>query len=338
MDNETLWAHFRSNFPRELLALTRYIQSETMAIMGQQAGYADLRLSFEPYMSTIGAGGTTLSELAQDLGISKQAASQTIMALEKLGYISRGSSKSDGRSKLLQITPRGVTLLKDGLHAYQTVESELLKHTTETALSASYLTLEKLCIKLKLGPPINRLSDSGIRTLGVLLSRTSDYLQQRLLQLASNRGHTGLKLSYAHVLTLLRPGGTRIQDVVRIRNLSKQAVGAIANELSSAGYLERRADLESPRQQRLHLTEQGMKLIADSVASVETLEQELVEMLGDREVNELKHFVSDQYRGLQLEQAEFGDLFDPDLEARAATLVEELGAERARALGRLLLM
>jgi DNA-binding MarR family transcriptional regulator len=337
VSNETLWTQFRSNFPRELLALTRYIQSETMDIMAREAGYDDLRLSFEPYMSTIGAGGTTLSALAQDLGISKQAASQTIIELEKLGYISRDSSKSDGRSKLLQITPRGAKLLNDGLHAYQAVESELLKHTTERALVASYKTLETLCVALELGPPIARLSHSGMRTLGVLLSRASDYLQQRLLQLASKRGHSGLKLSYAHVLTLLRPGGTRIQDIVRIRNLSKQAVGAIANELSKAGYLERRADPESPRQQRLHLTEQGMALIADSVESVEILNQELTNIVGEKAFDAFKRFMSDQYRGLQLEQIEFGDLFDPELEARARTLVHELGADRARALGRILL-
>lgn len=308
-----------------------------MRIMEEEKGYQGLRVSFEPYMSTIGAGSTTLSELARDLGITKQAASQTLAELERMGYVSRVTCSEDGRSKQLQITTRGITMLDDGLLAYQAVETELRRFTSKSDINAMYDVLGAICLRFDLGPPIRETTHPGISTLGVLLSRASDFVQQRLMQLAFLKGRTDLKLSYTHVLSLLRPGGTRIQDIVRIRNLSKQAVGAIANELSAAEYLERRPDPEAPRQQRLHLTDKGIALIADSVDCVDELEQELSDGIGSTELQRLETFLSNVYRGLKLDQIEFGDLFDPELESRAKELIETLGAERARSLGRLLL-
>lgn len=308
-----------------------------MRIMEEHRGYKGLRVSFAPYMSIIGAGNTKLSTLADELGITKQAASQTLTELEKMGYITRIASKKDGRSKQLQITPSGIKMLDDGLLAYQTVESELKEFTPQAELQSAYTSLRSICTQLNLIPTIGEATHPGVITLGVFVSRVSDFAQQQLMHMAVSKGHSNLKLSYSHVLSLLRPSGIRLQDIVRIRGLSKQAISIIANELSKSGYLERRPDPELPRQQRIHLTEKGYELIGDSVGFVDQLEQTFIDCLGEVRFSELQRSLSSIYVGLKLDQIEFGDLFDPELEKYAKELNDRLGPERARSLGRLLL-
>ncbi len=305
--------------------------------MEENKGYKGLRVSFAPYMSTIGAGNTKLSTLAKELGITKQAASQTLTELERMGYITRITSAKDGRSKQLQITPRGVSMLDDGLLAYQTVESELKQVTPQAELKSASESLRSICLQLNLVPTISEGTHPGVLTLGVFISRVSDFAQQQLMHLAVLKGHSSLKLSYSHVLSLLRPSGTRLQDIVRIRGLSKQAISIIANELSNNGYLERRPDPELPRQQRVHLTNKGYELIRDSVGFVDQLDQTFSDSLGEVRFSELQRCLSNIYVGLKLDQLEFGDLFDPELEKHAQELHDTLGPERARSLGRLLL-
>jgi DNA-binding MarR family transcriptional regulator len=53
----------------------------------------------------------TASELGRRLSISKQAAGKTVDRLESLGYVERADDPSDGRRKLLRLTPRGIDSL-----------------------------------------------------------------------------------------------------------------------------------------------------------------------------------------------------------------------------------
>ncbi len=336
MEDPTTWLKYRSNFPRKLLAVTHYLQTEIIRVMAMRSGHNQLRRNFEPYLMLINDGCNGLSELAANLKITKQAAAQTVSELVRLGYVERSQSAEDGRAKTLTITRSGQQMMADGMRAYLVVEKRFLEFASARQLEAALSSLIAINRALSLSHFNPGRQSAGRGGLGVLLSRVSDYMSYRLMELTRAQGHANLKLSFAHVLTLLRPKGTKIQDIVRVRGLSKQAVGAIANELEELGYIYRKSDPESPRQQRLHLTEHGFALLQHSATSVDRLEAELAEHIGKTRLNALKRCMETIYDGLELAKVEFGDFFDLELEQRAAELQAELGPERARTLGKIL--
>jgi DNA-binding MarR family transcriptional regulator len=62
------------------------------------------------------------------LGISKQAAGKTVDRLESLGYAERVDDESDGRRKLVRLTPRGI----DSLTRAAAIFDELRAQWAET--------------------------------------------------------------------------------------------------------------------------------------------------------------------------------------------------------------
>jgi DNA-binding MarR family transcriptional regulator len=75
-----------------------------------QRGHPDARPVHGFALQAIG-DGARVSDLAQRLGVSKQAAAKTAAALERLGYASREPDPADGRAVRLRRTPRGEEML-----------------------------------------------------------------------------------------------------------------------------------------------------------------------------------------------------------------------------------
>jgi DNA-binding MarR family transcriptional regulator len=74
-------------------------------------GHPDVRPAYGFAMQAIGPHGATASELGRMLGVSKQAAGKTVDRLVSLGYAERAADASDGRRKLVWLTPRGADAL-----------------------------------------------------------------------------------------------------------------------------------------------------------------------------------------------------------------------------------
>ena len=74
-------------------------------------GHPDVRPAYGFAMQAIGREGATASELGRRLGISKQAAGKTVDRLEQLGYAERADDETDGRRKLVRLTPHGIDSL-----------------------------------------------------------------------------------------------------------------------------------------------------------------------------------------------------------------------------------
>jgi DNA-binding MarR family transcriptional regulator len=70
-------------------------------------GYADLRPVHGFAFARIAAGDTTVVDLAEHLGTTKQAASQLVAGLVARGYVVREADPRDARARLLRLTERG---------------------------------------------------------------------------------------------------------------------------------------------------------------------------------------------------------------------------------------
>jgi DNA-binding MarR family transcriptional regulator len=71
------------------------------------AGFDDLRPTHGFAFARISHGGATTAELAEHLGVTKQAAAQLVDELVRKGYVERTPHPTDARARLLRLTDRG---------------------------------------------------------------------------------------------------------------------------------------------------------------------------------------------------------------------------------------
>jgi DNA-binding MarR family transcriptional regulator len=75
------------------------------------AGFADVRVSQGYIFQGLLAGDTTITQLAQRLGVTVQAVSKAVNELVDAGYLERRRDEHDGRARALVMTDRAVTML-----------------------------------------------------------------------------------------------------------------------------------------------------------------------------------------------------------------------------------
>jgi DNA-binding MarR family transcriptional regulator len=334
-----LWEQYRSNLPRHLIGLTRYMQTRLMHTLTEARGHRALRLNFEPFITLVGSRGAGMTELAEILAVSKQAVNQAVNQVEAAGYVERVADPSDGRARRVQLTALGRKLMADG--------SELL-HTVLAEFEAKLGERQLLEFSRMLGALHSGLALRGLRTtadtvdsamlLGALLPRISDHIMQRLMELTRASGHPGLKMSFQQVLIMLGPEGGSIRDMARVQGVSKQAISAIVAELEQLAYVQRLTDPRDARQVVVSLTSAGIALLQDSASSVVELEQEFSAILGTQGLKKLKEFAADLYAALHLEEEVLGPSpeRENDLTALARRLMHQLGRQKANELALLL--
>ena len=104
--------------------LFRASRAETTATLEgvRRLGYTDVSLADTTLLANVDMAGTVISSLARRAGITRQAASQRIAELERLGYVQRRGSDSDGRAAVVSRTARGRALLDDALDIVEELE------------------------------------------------------------------------------------------------------------------------------------------------------------------------------------------------------------------------
>ena len=106
-----------------LLGLSFQLLIEQFVQRLNAAGYHDLRPVHGFAFQAIGPQGATSSELAQRLGMTKQAAGQMIDYLESRGYLRRQGHPLGGRRRLVMLTERGLAHLAEAGAILRDVEA-----------------------------------------------------------------------------------------------------------------------------------------------------------------------------------------------------------------------
>ncbi|WP_433888577.1 MarR family winged helix-turn-helix transcriptional regulator [Streptomyces sp. CA-111067] len=70
-------------------------------------GFEDLRPTHGFVFVRLSERGATVTEIADHLGVTRQAASQIVDELERKGYVERRPHPDDARARLILLTPRG---------------------------------------------------------------------------------------------------------------------------------------------------------------------------------------------------------------------------------------
>jgi len=97
-------------------------------------------------------GGRHASDLAETLGVSRQAVAQVVTRLEQDGYLTRVTDPGDARAKLICLTPRGRAALRAMRVTALAVEEEWRERLGPEGLAAFRGTLLTLLAASRTGP------------------------------------------------------------------------------------------------------------------------------------------------------------------------------------------
>lgn len=87
-------------------------------------GWDDVRPAFGFALLAAREAPTTTGELANLMGITKQAASKLAATMIEAGYLVQSADAEDGRRRPLVLSPRGARLLADVEDIYRDLEAE----------------------------------------------------------------------------------------------------------------------------------------------------------------------------------------------------------------------
>jgi DNA-binding MarR family transcriptional regulator len=106
-------------------------------------------------------------------------------------------------------------------------------------------------------------------------------------------GHRDLRPAHARLMVFLGWEGSRITDIARAQDVSKNAVGQLVSELEDLGYVERVPDPADGRAKIVRYTDQGVALIGDAAVIAERLDAEIANILGAQRLGELRSMLAD---------------------------------------------
>jgi DNA-binding MarR family transcriptional regulator len=129
--------------------------------------------------------------------------------------------------------------------------------------------------------------DEDELNLGLLLFIPYRFMEIRVLDALRDHGHD-LGLSQARVFQRIAPQGSRLSELARAAQVSKQTVGSIVDQLQRAGYVERVTDPEDARGRLVRLTDQGREMVALSEPVVREVEAAWRTHLGPARTRQLR--------------------------------------------------
>ncbi len=333
-----------SGLTAHLLAVGYFVQRKVMERLLANDDYKSLNLAHEPYFMLLAERTHSPSEIADKLGISKQACSKAIRELETLGFIARRKNPDDSRSSLMSLSHSGLQLVQRGIDNAIELEAELTQELGLAHLEKLNSTLKLLCAGLGLQIPNyqkiapsdgSQLPANAIR-LNILLPLVNKYCFQALIANLGERGFAGLRPNFSYVMSLIIPDGGRIQHIATVVGVSKQAIAAIATELEELGYIARQSDPQDKRQVILRLSEKGQRLIDASDSSIAELENTLNAVIGNQRFTELQRTLDTLFRQVANQEGSQRPSL-ARIQQRARSLLEELGPTGAQLLAQQLI-
>ena len=107
-----------------LFKVARLLDERALARLSALRGQR-LRRSHTQLLPHIDLDGTRMSELAERLGVSKQAVTQLVDELESFGVVERVPDPEDARARRVRFTARGRAGFFEGLATLRELEREL---------------------------------------------------------------------------------------------------------------------------------------------------------------------------------------------------------------------
>ncbi len=134
----------------------------------------------------------------------------------------------------------------------------------------------------------NRLIEARGRNLRQLLLRTTRTVSGLIEAELARRGYDDVRLSHNTLLAHLDLAGNTITQIAERAQMTKQAMGVLAEELETMGYISRRVDARDGRARVLTFTERGRKLLLESLTIIDEIERQYTARLGEQTMDGLR--------------------------------------------------
>ena len=108
-----------------LFKVARLLDEAALERLARERGGPRLRRSHTSLLPHIDLDGTRITDLAERVGVTKQAVSQLVDDLEGLGVLARLPDPDDARARRVVFTELGRQGLLDGLAMLRAMEAEL---------------------------------------------------------------------------------------------------------------------------------------------------------------------------------------------------------------------
>lgn len=108
-----------------LIVLAERHLAEALQARLVAAGFDDHRLVHHNVMARVTYQGIRLTDLANKAGMTKQAMSELVIDLERLGYLQRTVDPRDGRAKLIGLTDKGRAAVEAAMRAFAEMDAVL---------------------------------------------------------------------------------------------------------------------------------------------------------------------------------------------------------------------
>ena len=108
------------------------------------AGITDVTLAQARVASRIGPDGTRISELAEQARVTKQTAGFLVEQLEAAGYVEKVPDPTDGRARLVRLTPHALRVAPIANRAVEQALTEWADHVGGERMQQLYEVLSDL--------------------------------------------------------------------------------------------------------------------------------------------------------------------------------------------------
>lgn len=119
-----------------LLLFIPYRDMETRIFQGlAAAGYGDITPAQARVFQRIAEGGSRLTDLAEQAGVTKPTAGFLVDQLERGGYVERVPDPTDGRARLVKVAERGRRSVEASRVIITEIEDEWTAHLGERRMA-----------------------------------------------------------------------------------------------------------------------------------------------------------------------------------------------------------
>jgi len=132
-----------ANLRQRLLRTSRMINTAIVTGL-QQRGFTQLKSTHTVLLSNLDLEGSSLTNIAQRAGMTKQAMGRLSDELIKLNYIKRTRSKSDKREVKITFTRSGLKLMHQSFEIMDDIEKRCAKVLGENDFNKLLTSLQRI--------------------------------------------------------------------------------------------------------------------------------------------------------------------------------------------------
>lgn len=124
--------------------------------------------------------------------------------------------------------------------------------------------------------------------IGLLLYIPYRALENRVFQAVADAGYGDVTTAQARVFQRIGPSGTRLTELAKAAQVTKQTAGFLVDQLERSGYVERTPDPTDARARLVRITERGAATIPIGAKVIAEIEDEWTAHIGKRRMAQLR--------------------------------------------------